>query len=177
MRINIYENIEEINNVTLVAAPISASDLRVHGVFLPGSISFNNIVYYRSVGNTANTQSVSFGLYSLNGSTLSLANSASGTNSVRNAGSWVTLITSATQDITPGNWYFAFLKFSAGANGSILVPNYAIASGGAYGGVFVRGVLSVTTNALPASIATSDFIKEGITNSSYAAQPYILISA
>lgn len=179
MRIKLFENypsLHTLSNITLYSSNL----IMIQGVYIPGSLSFVNVMVLKSQGATANTQTYRFALYSLNGSTLSLANSASKTDSVQ-ALAWVTLVTSATQDITPGNWYLAFMSATAGANGSLMgnpqpqapLLNYP------YGGVFVRGYYPTTTTDFPASIATSDLSKEGSAVSAGAALnfPYILITA
>ena len=187
-RINIFEHFPTINYVSFRRMQDPGS-LRINNVYIPGSISFNNIAMILSaVGTGSRSITLSFGLYSLSGSTLSLANSAS--FSIEHTTStigWITLITSATQDITPGNWYFAYLQSishnGAQSSASWLVPaeNFANAIGTnyAYAGPFLRGEYSTTTNVLPVSIATSDFIKEGNTSITTLNRdhPYIVISA
>jgi len=160
----------------------TAGVLHMQGVEVFGSISFNQVaMIYTANGTTAKTLTLSFGLYSLNGSTLSLANSAStSTNPTANGYSWITLGTSATQDITPGNWYFGFISSTSSNNNLSVVCmpgfNYAAAATQRRpSGVFVMGEYSVTTNAFPTAICTSDMIKEPTgKNPQY---PYILISA
>ena len=153
--------------------------LRVFGVYIPGSISFNNIIMaVGASGTTAKTLTLSFGLYSLNGATLSLANSASfSSNPAANQSSWRTFVTSATQDITPGNWYFAINSVTAGnSEFSVKRANNNINIHGVHGGPFLQGYHSVSQTAMPASIATSDFVKDGA-SSFINTLPYILISA
>lgn len=181
MRINIF------NTPPFLGGPIALElsgngSLHIQGVEIPGSISFNNVaVLLSGSGGVSEDISLSFGLYSLNQSTLSLANSASrGTGLTLNQTmySWMSFATSATQDITPGNWYFAIMSSSSlGSSFSLDMPNRPVAMTHAgYGGNFVRGLMSVSTNALPASIATSDIVREG-TNSGANRHPYIIISA
>ena len=180
IRLNLFESFPLLNRAA-VGNLLGVGSLHIQGVEIPGSISFNNLAMIMSAsGTTAKTFSVSFGLYSLTGSTLSLANSASfSSNPGANALSWITFVTSATQDITPGNWYFGVILSTAGQSNLSLVNNDVAAfSGGGYGGGFVRGYLSVSTNALPVSIATSDMSKEGNNESSFSVRhPYIIISA
>ena len=92
---------------------------------------------------------------------------------------WTTLITSATQNISAGNWYFGFFLSNTYSNnglGSILCwGNNQNISNGVYGGPFIRGVFSTTTNAMPASIHTSNMNKE--TTNETTRHPYILIAA
>lgn len=177
-RINIFQNIDIFHSANFVVR--QSSYLRIHGIYIPGSISFNNVaVLISRSSNGSKTLSLSFGLYSLNGSTLSLANSASfNQTATTTAVSWQTLITSATQDITPGNWYFAFLSKSVGT-GNFLQYGGVVGKAigiGAHGGAAVRGILTVTDTVLPTSIATSNMQVEGGSNETNI-YPYILISA
>jgi hypothetical protein len=169
-----------LNPIALDLASVGA--LHIQGVEIPGSLSFNNVaVILSGSGGVSEDMSLSFGLYSLNGSTLSLANSASmatGLTLNQTMFSWRTLATSATQDITPGGWYFAVMSStSLGGSFSIEMLNRPIdMTHAGYGGNFARGILSVSTNAMPASIATTDLIKEGA-NTNANRHPYIIISA
>ena len=153
--------------------------MSVHAVNIPLSISFNNvaILFTGDVAATSHTRNNTalFGLYSLNGSTLSLANSASTTWSYNaSLSSWITFQTSATQNISPGAWYFA-LNVGTGTTGSgRLYINSSIAPGNAIPGGFLMGRMTVSTGAMPASIATSDL---DITGSDAIRQPYIILTA
>lgn len=154
-----------------------------------------------------NTLSASFGLYSMTGGTLTLvnsgsssfftsasttANTTSGTRTrTANANylSWLTLATSATSLLTPGEWFFGYLfsttqagtSTSAGGslttNGSNTLAYYAgagvsLTNTTQYGGGVYVGSLSVTTLSIPVSIATTDVVKF----ESAANNCYILIS-
>src|SRR3990167_1446793 len=163
----------------------SINTLSVHAVNIPLSISFNNAIALITRGaNNATRQggaSMRIGLYSLNGSTLSLANSASGTVSWIGANTstvWVSMVTSATQNITPGAWYFAMLNSSstnaAGAANFGFFINSSINPANAIPGGFLMGRMTASTNAIPASIATSDL---DVTGSDATRQPYIIITA
>lgn len=178
-RINIFENYP-LHAELAFSSLQSNGFLRIQGVFIPGSLSFNTVAFLMSAsGTTAKTLTISFGLYSLTGSTLSLANSASqSSNPVANQGSWVTLVTSATQDITPGNWYLAEI-YSTSNNGNIsLLKPFGVNPQVTHAGAFFRGYYSATTSAFPASIATSDLRKEGAaTGVVRYIYNYILISA
>lgn len=142
------------------------------------SISFNtiNLVIVRNNSNSR-TISASLGLYSVTGSTLSLANSAAGTwTNHTNPGSRYQYLSfstiSATQNISPGTWYFGLLASTAGSNCSYggLTANPA----NAVQGGFIGGEMTATTNALPASYATSDL---DITGRNALIVPYIIVSA
>ena len=126
VRLNIFQNYPLSPVVAVNAA--AAGSLKIFGLEVPGSISFNNLIMLMSAsGTTAKTLSVSFGLYSLTGASLSLANSASfSSNPGANALSWITFATSATQDITPGNWYFGYITSTSGNNSVSLIGGDAI---------------------------------------------------
>src|SRR3990167_9050024 len=77
------------------------------------SISFNTVDMMIGHAATANTVSISLGLYSLTGNTLSIANTISffytgaafqSTQFIAQKGN-----TSSAQNITPGTWYFGLL--------------------------------------------------------------------
>ena len=157
---------------------VSNNTLSVHAVNIPLSISFNNVVILGAFPNVAltNSGSIFFGLYSLNGSTLSLANSASQEVSMADASTkWVSLVTSATQNISPGAWYFGFVySRSAGGGEMSFYGNSSINPGNAIPGGFLMGRMTASTGAMPASIATSAL---DITGSDATRQPFIIITA
>ena len=159
----------------------SNSILSVHAVNIPLSLSFNYPVFllFEQGGNATRSASVSisFGLYSLNGATLSLANSASGGTTwegVQTSTFWMSLATSTTQNITPGAWYFAVNASATGP--SILFRFYGNSSINPENAapVLVRGRMTVSTGAMPGSIATNEL---DITGSDAIRQPYIIITA
>lgn len=185
VQLNVFET-QPIIGYSSSNTILGQMSLIINGVEIPGSLSFNNVgvLLTRPSGASTDNLSVYFGLYSRNGSTLSLANSASNTlSNTTNFRSWLTLVTSATQNITPGNWYFAFMSSSNTNGGSIRIAQLlggvvtAVRTGFPYAGIFVRGYLSVSTAAMPASIATTDLIKETDGVIGGLRQPYILISA
>ena len=180
VRLNIFENHSVMHRLGNLRANSINGSLLIHGLYIPGSISFNIAAILVTQGHTSQSASLSFGLYSLSGSTLSLANSASAElNSNANGLKWFTLATSATQDITPGNWYLGFLATTSGNSSISFIANAGLgAASSGHGGILVRGVLSVTTGELPGSVATSDFLKEaGFAGTEQRQYPYILISA
>ena len=187
MRINIFEAGPRLFHNVVTGTLLGEGSLHILGVEIPGSISFNNVaMIFSGSGAVSENLTLSLGLYSLNGSTLSLANSASAATGLtlnQTAFSWLTFATSATQDITPGNWYFAAMSSTSLGGGFSLVKNAGVVdlASSAHGGIFVRGIMTVSTNAMPASIATSDLYKEGDPSISAAiagrTHPYILISA
>ena len=151
----------------------SANTLSIHAVNIPLSISFNKVIALLSESD-AGSATLHFGLYSLNGSTLSLANSASAAITMANALSWRSIVTSATQNISPGAWYFAFNISSGGASSLSFYANTAINPGNAIPGGFLMGRMTASTGAMPATIATSDL---DITGSDAIRQPYIIITS
>ena len=159
-----------INNGSLSFVPFLIND----------SISFNIINFvHRRTSNAADVLSftLSFGLYSLNGSTLSLANSASRSQTYdRISVQFISLTaTSATQNITPGTWWFGIWPSSSGANNILQLKGQKIINdGNAFLGCFIGGAMTVSTNALPSSYATSDL---DITGSDALLVPMIIISA
>ncbi len=169
-----------------VAFGASGSDqtLSFHAVNIPLSVSFNqvmNLMTFSLVTNTNSTRTISnsFGLYSLTGGTLSLANSASKSLCIPQDGaahtSWLTFATSATQNITPGTWYFAMMeKRNGNAGGWGYLMNSSINPVNAISGGFLMGRMTASTGALPASVATSDL---DVTGSDAIRQPYIIITA
>lgn len=179
-RINVFENIPNLQILALLNGPAVGS-LNIHQVFIPGSLSFNNVaIVMTGSGAVSEDASLYFGLYSLNGASLSLANSASAATGLtlnQTMRSWITFATSATQDITPGNWYFAFMSSTSLGGGFTYYANSATSIGGAtYGGPFLWGRASATQSDMPASIATSDLDKDTDTITSNV-HPYIVISA
>lgn len=189
MRLNLFQNIplfHRMSNNQLFARGSLLLDAQI----IPGSLSFNNVIILVSRGDNNATRSgsysFSFGLYSLNNGTLSLANSAEATfESNASFFSNYTLATSTTQDITPGNWFFGFGYSSTANNGaaSIIFAGNEPTGGtvfddGAHGGPFFRGHYTVALTGLPVSIETSALNKEGISNNpNQVCRPYILISA
>lgn len=159
----------------------SNGTLSIHAVNIPLSLSFNTPVVLMSVSSgvgSALSGTIQFGLYSLNANTLSLANSASQSIGIGgSANSWYSMATSATQNITPGQWYFGMNFFTGGIatdhssasfyGNSSLNPNNAPTR-------FVMGRVTASTNAMPASIATSNL---DITGSDAVRQPFIIITA
>lgn len=155
-----------IVNGTLTFFPLNVEDY----------VSFNTANILLTVSSANLTWTFSLGLYSLNGSSLSLANSISRTLSVSNsARMYLSLIaTSATQNISPGTWYFGFLA-STGGNANISYMGHT----GAYfanpfPAGFYGGEMTASTNALPASYATSNLDTSGFASMPV---PFIIISA
>ena len=181
--INLFQNYPTAHSIQLLGVSLIVNGrLQLNYVYIPGTIAFNNVLMAFSVGNTtAKTLTISFGLYSLNGSTLSLANSASFSQDATDVGfSWITLVTSATQNITPGGWYFGYQHSSSGNSVMSVIGqtrNSARNDEGA-GGPFFRGWHATTSAALRVSIATSDLSKDGSSGTlTTKHHPLIIISA
>ena len=78
IQLNIFENFPVGHNLGLFDQLNGNGYLNLQAVYISGSISFNTCaVLFSASGTTAKTATISFGLYSLTGATLSLANSAS----------------------------------------------------------------------------------------------------
>ena len=159
----------QASNGTLSFFPFSPSD----------SISFGTLNIAISKSTSAATFTFSIGLYSLTGSSLSLANSISETFSNTNNGQqWVSLTAvSATQNITPGSWWLGLLISTGGdsriyINGQSLIN--AIGPENAFPGGFIGGRMTESTNALPSSYATSGL---DITGGDATNVPIIILTA
>lgn len=182
VRINEFQNLPSLD----AALGVAIASLQVHGIYIPGSISFNKAAVFISANITNNTSlaslTASFGLYSFNGSTLSLANSASfETTASTTFRAWVTMATSATQDITPGNWYFGYVSTVEGNTRISNMQNVTWQgniSQGSIEGYFVRGYASFSTGGLPTGIESSALVQEGAASLARQGQyPYIVIGA
>ena len=157
------ESSSAMSNGTLRFIPICPSDSI--------SIGTLNIMNARAAG----TKTLSIGLYSLTGSTLSIANSWSATISGSLVQNYVSLTaTSATQNITPGNWWLGMLISTSGTSNFSLVGQTIINPANAFPGGFVQGIMTDSTNALPSSYATSNL---DITGNDAFMVPYIILTA
>lgn len=166
-------NVRVISANTIYFVPFNIED----------SISFNTLNVLLSVGGTNSQQSITFnfGLYSLTGSTLSITNSISVTDSVgsflnQNPEKYLSFTaTSATQNITPGTWYFGIRLSTSGGTSRISLYGGVINNpGNVFQGSFIGGRMTVSSSVLPASVATSDL---DVTGLDAMFVPYILISA
>jgi hypothetical protein len=155
----------------------SFGTLSFQHINIPVSLSFRYPVFMVSNNNANRTITFHMGLYSLNAGTLSLANSASGlyqqSGAVNNT-SWVSMATSATQNITPGSWYIGFNVAGSSNNSAIsLLMNTSINPGNAEP-FFIQGRVTASTNAMPTNVATSVL---DITGGDAIRQPYVIITA
>ena len=122
-------------------------------------------ISYTRAGAVTNAFLVSLGLYSLSGSTLSLANSVSGSLTLptnANIQRYFALTDiSAAQNITPGTWFMGIVMTS-GVSGTCQFAGAAtVLPDNAFAGGFNGGGMTETTVALPASYATSDLDTTG----------------
>lgn len=154
----------QISNGILSFSPITPTD----------SISIGTINFLYSAAN--GTKTLSVGLYSLNSSTLSIANSWSGTiNTSVGTARYVSLsATSATQNITPGTWWLGILISTSGTAALSLYGQTSLNPQNAFPGAFIQGIMTDSTAALPASIATSDL---DITGGETLYVPHIIMTA
>ena len=156
-----------ISNGTLLFAPFLVNDNISLGTL--------NVLLTKSAANM--TFTVSLGLYSLTGSTLSIANSASRSFSSTNSGQAFFLsmaTTSATQNISAGVWWFGFLLSTGGNSNLGFHGGFNVAVSNPFPGSFIGGRMTDSTNALPSSYATSDLDTTGA-DALYV--PYLLITA
>jgi hypothetical protein len=152
----------------------------------PDNISFNTLNFLFQGGyNGQNCSfSFSFGLYSLTGSTLTLVNWISKTAGFKIAPPQYlsATATSSAQNITPGTWFIGMFWDRATFTSTAAFPDYVFWGNTILNGWvtnnfpagFIGGRMSVTTNALPATVATSDV---DTANADAMMQNYIIISA
>ena len=121
------------------------------------SISFLSLNFaFTNFNSTAKTITLSVGLYSLSGSTLSIANSISGsmsfaTNEVLGDKYVGLTATSVAQNITPGTWWLGILG-STSSNGSLsFLAGQNFNPANSFPGNFIGGRMTDSTNALPGS--------------------------
>lgn len=213
MSYRIFQEKESILfDLTTPRTNIPAKSLYFFKIELGDSISWNSVALifqnYDLISTTKSgsysgykSDTINIGLYSLTGNTLNLVNSASistsfsstagGTSTYERVtmqvSNWMILTaTSATSNLTPGNWFLAYFystngSFSGSGGSSAFTPYYDAFYPNnvedllnvAYGGPFYRGKSSTTVNALPASVATSNLTK----SDEILTHPYILIMA
>jgi hypothetical protein len=180
-----FENFPGHNGAAFVGASSGFSNgtLSFQAVNIPANLSFNNVAIFLSntFAHSSRTmnQTFQFGLYSFDGTSLDLVNSAS-RNFTKATGatgaSWISFVTSTTSVIPPGTWYFAFNILTGGVSQASVFSYFANSSVGVVNAepIMLRGRMSVSTNAMPAAVATSDL---NITGATAVRQPYIIITA
>ena len=155
----------------------SQATFSVQAFNVPLSLSFNSVIMWGAkTQSTAGSFTLKFGLYSMNGSTLSLANSASGTYTQaasQSHTSWISLATSATQNITPGTWFAGILVLTGGTAANLFARNCGSNPGNALP-FFRYGRSTASTTDLPISFATSDL---DVTGQDALTQVYFTIAA
>ncbi len=186
--INRYQNFPALGimGVTQVGV-LNMTALKLQGFYLENSISASNfgLMLIQVFGPVASF-TLSFGIYTLTGSTLTITNSGTfSTNVGNNESKWISFALSASQALSPQNYYFGLLA-------SYLVTATSLSSNstrlGFYGatqtritnnmpGIFIRGKMTVSSSVLPLSVATSDLDTEATALASDQPQAYILMSA
>ena len=154
----------------------SANTLQFLGYNILASISLNTL-NLGVVRTGSQTLTLSIGLYSLTGSTLSLANSgsvSSGSAGVEKSGYLSISTFSATQNITPGGWFWGVVFATSSNSAFRLYGGVNINPANAFPGGFIGGAMTDSTNALPSSYETSNL---NITGQSAFPVPYLIISA
>ena len=153
----------------------SNATISFNPIFVPHKVSFNVPAILVSVpGSTARTFSISLGLYSLTGSTLSLANSASQTITITSGISWVSFVTSATQAISTGQWYIGLGIRSAGTSNLSIAGFSSVGIGNNPTDVLLNARMTASSTAMPGSINTTALDLSGTDANR---QPYVIISA
>mgnify|MGYP001565128131 CR=1 FL=1 len=176
-QLNFEQNFNAIGNL---GRAVSVGTLSFIPFSVRDSISFvtMNIGISYSGTNTSQGQTYSIGLYSLNASSLSLANSISGSTTATSGNilQYISMTaTSATQNVTPGNWWFGILVSTTNGTSRLsLLGGGTVSPANAFPGSFIGGRMTDSTNALPSSIATSAL---DITGSDAMNIPMILLSA
>lgn len=134
------------------------------------------------------TGSMSVGLYTLSGGTLSMVNFATGTTTYSNnngIGYLPLTSVSATTYLTPGMYYFGINMTTSGGAPMDCVGNSSQSTlsiwwQNPYPGVFQAGSATASTSALPSSVATTDidvtFEDATGTKKDYG-QPYFILSS
>lgn len=158
--------------------------LNISPFLIEDNISLNTVnVIFRAGINAVHSESITLGLYSITGSTLSLANSCSGQRTNSAASFFIQYVsmtnTSSTQNITPGTWFWGIIGIGSSTGGGggtrpINILAGTISAGNSFPGSFIGGKMTETTNALPSSIAISD-LDTASNESLYV--PFILVSA
>ena len=127
----------------------------------------------KSEENSAKTVSHYLGIYSLNGVSLSIANSLTVTTPLLDNLVWFSFTnTSIVQTLTVGNWWLGYLMSTSSNSNISLRGGFTVNPVNSFPGSFIGGRLSVTTSGLPASVATTDF---DITGSDAMGTPIIVI--
>ena|SRR3990167_2514823 len=155
-----------ISNATLSFVPFQVAD----------SISFLTMNIPLSYSSANMTHTFSLGLYSLTGSSLSLANSISGSISMSAGGrSYFSMTgTSATQNISAGDWWFGVLVSTGGNSVLDIVGQTILNPLNAFVGNFIGGRMTDSTGALPSSYATSNL---DVTGTDAMNIPFIMLSS
>jgi hypothetical protein len=153
----VYQN---FNYLATQANTIQSGIVKFAPIIVPAYVTFSNLhIFLKNAISNEGTLSLSAGLYSLTGSTLTLLNSISGSQTYSAASVYpcngITDV-SAAYNITPGNYWIGFLaKTSSESSISSLVANFYFVINNSFPGTFIGGIMTASTAALPASIETS----------------------
>lgn len=164
------------------SAVLAGSSMSIFPIQIDDSISLNTFNFCLVNGVGAANITYRFGLYSLNSSTLSLANSWSITIALPNGANGDiefksgTSFSSANYNITPGTWFVGWLESKGAINGANVIGGFGQAPANKIpgAGAFAGGAMTVTSAAVPASVATSALSQ---TSSNSMFSPLIMISA
>lgn len=182
--LRVWENVSGLG-APFVLSAVGSNDAtmlwRLH--VLPGSIAFNSVGMAFALSGAASV-GATIGLYTLNGSTLTLVNSASGSTINLAGGStgFLALATSAASTIGSGTICIGYLtnKTVTATNGVrplLIDAANQIAQGALTGGFWIGGS-NATTSALPTSVNTTDLTPNlAAIGAGSMSQPYMVISA
>jgi hypothetical protein len=172
--LNIIENFA-MHYAHSILSAYSYNTMSFHAVEIPKSFNFNGARAAISGNIFGKSHTYHLGLYYLTGSTLSLSVSASGTHTVANASSWISLAPGASSLIQPGSWYIGFNVIStSGDSGVSFVVNSPRNPVNAIPTGLVLGRMTVSTGALPSSINTTNL---DVTGLDAISQPFFLLTA
>lgn len=159
-QLNFHANFYGVFNLNV---GVSHQSIFFSPMILEDNISFINLNFLVNKNATGGTHSIYIGLYSLSQSSLSLANSISGTLSVTAANYFPLTATSSSQNITPGNWWWGYLLSTNSVSNHFIFGANVINPANAFPGNFIGGLMTVTSSQLPSNIATSDLDITGLT--------------
>lgn len=177
--ISFWENVSAGQfDAALRSAP---GTLRMQHVIIPLNCAFSRAVVGFSNSTSTGTASLSLGVYTLTGTTLSLLTSASGTTAWTAAlNQLVTMAPGASTTLAASEYYIGIVHATNAANTSngLWMGNSATAlamSNSAAFNPLIYGTYTVTTNGLPSSLGTSDVGWN--TGADSWRQPYLILTA
>jgi hypothetical protein len=173
------------------AISMGANSLYFEAIQVPYCITVTNLLFLMSITNHSSNVSGGFSmsaaLYTLNGSTLSLASSAttnltwtSGAPLSSNTGINYQQMSANSWTVTPGPYLFAFWystqnSVSMSIYGPMEQPSISSGMVAAMSNLMLNGVSQATTNALPTSFGLSNTASYIRTGATAAQQPFVIM--